>query len=248
MFFGNVGGSSSVSAIPLFNRLTKLPAGTAMADFKKRPDIQKKVEAFREAVATIDTTDKFFKNRRVMEFALAAYGMESEIQYPARIKQVMMSDPNDRYSVANRMLDDRYRTLMTDFDFAQQGSAKLQDSALVDKLVEGYLTNQYEKTTGELSPNLTNALYFRRKVSSLVRTTQLYNDPVMFSVVKEALSIADSAVAGSGERLTTLIERGFDVSKVGDQKYVDRFIQRYLAVQETKAAQSSSNPLLGMFA
>jgi Protein of unknown function (DUF1217) len=248
MFFGNIGTASSVSAIPFFARLAKIPRGVSEAEFQKRPDIAKKIQNFRDQVANIEKVDDFFKNRRVLEFSLSAYGMEVETNYPARIKQVMMSSPEDRYSVANRMADERYRTLMKDFQFATEGVAKLKDPAFIDKIVKDYVTQQFEKVTGESNPALTDALYFQRKIGTLTRTSQLYGDPVMFSVVKEALSISDGAVAGSGSQLTSLIEKGFDVSKVGDTAYVDRFIQRYLAMKEIKAQASSSNPLLGIFA
>ena len=246
--FGGVSGSSTFSALPLYARLAKSSREDEIAKFAKRPAVKIEVDNFRANIGKIQSPDAFIKNYRVLKFALTSYGMESQAQYPARVKQVLMSDPNDRYSVANRMTDERYRTMATDFSFATKGVEQLSSPDFADYLVQGYISNEYEKSLGDLNPVLTDAMYFRRKISSVTKIENFYGDNVMFEVVKEALAIPNAAVTASVPQLTARIARGFDVSRVKDAAYVDKFVQRYIAMKELAANKGTSSPLLGILA
>lgn len=245
-----LGGTANVRipGIAVYSRLSKLNLDDEIAKFAKRQTIQKEITYFRSKIADLKSTDDFIKNPRLLNFALSAYGMESQAQYPARIKQVLMSDPADRYSVAQRMADERYRAIAVDFDFFNGGLAKFSNPAFMQFLESGYITAEYERDLGNLNPALSDAMYFRRTIGNLNKTQQLYGDNVLFDVVKEGLSIPNAAVTASVEQLTKRIEAGFDVTKAKDTAYVDKFVQRYLALKDSKAQQASGNLLLGLFA
>jgi Protein of unknown function (DUF1217) len=245
--FAALGSTARLPGIALFSRYTTGNLEAEIEKFAKRPNIKRQIEEFREGVAKLKTPEDFFKNYKVMKFALSAYGMESQVQYPARIKQVLMSDPDDRRSVANRMADERYRQIMVDFGFVKEGMANLQDPKYVDFLVNGFVTTEFEKDAGNLNPAVTEALYFRRKIGKLTKTNQLYADVQLFDVVKEALAIPSSAVNMPVKQLTEQVERGFDVTRVGDSAYVDKFIKRYLAMKDMGGQQASGSALIGIF-
>lgn len=242
-----LGSTARISGIALYKRISSSNIEQEIAKFAERPLIKRKTEEFRAQVAEIETVDEFFKKYKVLQFALSAYGMESEARYPARIRQTMMSDPNDRYSVANRMADERYRQLAREFDFFNKGVDQLKDSNFVDYLVNGFVRNEFEKDAGTLNPDVTAALYFRRKAPQMTKTNQLYGDVQLFDVVKEALAIPSAAVNQPVAQLTARIERDFDVSRVGDKAYVDKFITRYLAMKDMNQQQSTSSTLTGIF-
>jgi hypothetical protein len=247
--FGALSNSMSLPGIALYGRLSKADPAEEMAKFAKRPEIAREIQYFRDTIGQLQNPDEFLKNRRLLGFALAAYNMESQVNYPGRLRQVVMSDPADRYSVANRMADDRYRQIAADFSFVNDGMESFKDPQYVEFLVQGYLTNEYEKDVGRLNPALTEAMYFRRKIGSLTRTSQLLGDIQLFDVVKEGLGIPNAAVLVSVERLTERIERGFDISRAQDPAYVDSFVKRYLAMKDLNAqGGSSGSALMGIFA
>jgi hypothetical protein len=247
--FGALSNSMSLPGIALYGRLSKADPAEEMAKFAKRPEIAREIQYFRDTIGQMQTPDDFLKNRRLLRFALSAYNMESQVDYPGRLRQVVMSDPQDRFSVANRMADDRYRQIAADFAFVTEGMDSFKDPQYIEFLVQGYLTNEYEKDVGKLKPALTDAMYFRRKIGSLSKTSQLYGDIQLFDVVKEGLGIPNSAVLASVERLTERIERGFDISRAQDPAYVDNFVKRYLAMKDMNAqGGASGSSLIGIFA
>lgn len=245
--FAALGSTARLPGIALFSRYSTGNLEAEIEKFAKRPNIKRQIEEFRAGVAKLEKPEDFFKNYKVMKFALSAYGMESQVQYPARIKQVLMSDPDDRKSVANRMADQRYRQIMVDFGFVKEGMANLKNPDYIDFLANGFVITEFEKEAGNLNPALTDALYFRRKIGKITKTNQLFGDVQLFDVVKEALAIPSASVNQSAARLAAQIERGFDVNKVGDKAYVDTFIKRYLAMKDMGAQQSSGSSLVGIF-
>jgi hypothetical protein len=248
--FAALGSTSTrISGLTLYGRYTPERIEAEIERFAKRPNIKRQIDEFRAAVENLRTPEDFFKNYKALRFALSAYGMESQIEYPARIRQAMMSDPSDRFSVANRMSDERYRQVMVDFGFFQKGIANLKKPEFIEFIANGFIINEFEKEAGQLNPALTEALYFRRKIGQVQRTQQLYGDLQLFDVVKEALAIPNAAVNASIERLTERIEAGFDVKRVGERDYVEKFIKRYLAMKDMSSAlQSGGGGSVGFLA
>ena len=122
---------SLFSAYPLYQSLTAERKAVDQAKFAKQPNMQKEIEYFRSKVGTIETPEAFIKDFRLLKFALTAFSMESQLQYPARIKQILLSDPADSKSLVNRMSDSSYRTLNRAFNFAEGGVEKLSNSAFI---------------------------------------------------------------------------------------------------------------------
>lgn len=236
------------SAFPLYARLTPATLAAEKAKFAKRPTVQQEIAYFRERAATVKTPEDFTKNYRLMKFALDAYGLGTQIGYTARNKQILLSDRSDYASLVNRMKDPVYKELNAAFDFANRGVAKLTDPTFLNTLAQKYSEAKYEEDLGNLNPDLTNALYFERKIKNATSGYHIIGDPVLFDVVKTVLNIPNAAVVGSVERVKAWIERDFDLSRVSDPKYVQNIVKRYLVLKDVQANQGTTNPMLDMFA
>lgn len=244
-----VSGVGILSGFPLYQRLTQTTRDAEAVKFGTRPVMKAEIEYFRSKIATIETPEDFLKDHRLLQFALVAFDMDGQLQYPARIKQIMLSDPSDPQSLVNRMSDSRYKTINNAFNFTGLGAAKLKNASFIDSIVSRYTQNSYEANLGEISPHIPDALYFERAIKNVSNGYQVIGDPVLFDVVKVALSIPNAAVTGSIERLSDWVEKDFDFSRVNDATYVKKIIDRYLVLKDVEARQESSdNPLLGMFA
>jgi hypothetical protein len=241
--------SSIFSAFPLYQSLTPERMATDKAKYAKQPNVQNEIAYFRAKVATIETPEAFIKDFRLLKFALSAYSMESQLQYPARIKQILMSDPLDSKALVNKMNDSSYRTLNQAFNFSAGGVENLKNKAFIDSLVTRYTQANYEQSLGEMNPALTDALYFERTIKNVKNGFQIIGDAVLFDVVKIALNIPNAAATGSVDRLKDWIERDFDLSKVADPAYINKMLKRYLVLKDVEQRQESSdNPLLGILA
>lgn len=262
-FFGGagIGITGTASSIAVFQTLLKGGLQSRTEQFKKRSDVQREIEYFRENAPKVTTTDGFFKDRRLHSFALSAYNLESELAFPARSKQVMMSDPSDPRSLARRMTAPAHREIATDFGFYQEKTsgetedqnnaqkvAKLHDKAFVEKVISKYVTNEFEQDVGASTPSVSDALYFRRKISTIRSAYELIGDGVMLGVVLDGQGIPRQATAQSVDRLKAMIEKGFDLERAKkDPVYVDKFLNRFIVMRDLQQMQSGRNPLLGLF-
>lgn len=234
-----------ISGIAIYKRVTAGNPAEQIAKYADQKQVKAEVQNFREKIGAITSVDALFKNRKLLTFALGAFGLESQLTYPARLQQVLKSDLSERTSLANRLGDDRYRQFNRAIGASTEGEIDFTDPAKIDTIVNQYLQAKFESSAGDQDPAVSDALYFRRKIGSLSKTGQLFSDPVLFSVVKTTLNIPDSAVAANNApQLTSWIERNFDVGRARDQAYVDRFVQRYIALKDAETQKNAGNPLL----
>lgn len=241
--------SNIFSAFPLYQSLTPERMVVDKARYAKQPNVQNEIAYFRSKVATIESPEAFIKDFRLLKFALSAYSMESQLQYPARIKQILMSDPLDQKALVNKMNDSSYRTLNQAFNFSAGGVTQLKNSAFIENLVTRYTEASYELSLGEMNPGLTDALYFERTVKNVKNGYQIIGDAVLFDVVKTALNIPNAAATGNVDRLKEWIERDFDLSRVNDSAYIKNILKRYLVLKDVEQRQEgTTNPLLGILA
>lgn len=241
-------GSLSFDAFAMFQRFNPTTLAADQGRFAKRGDVKNEIAYFREKVAKVTTPEEFMKDYRLMKFALSAFSMESQMDYPARIKAVLMGDRNDEKALVNRMSDSSYRSINRAFDFFNSGVKKLQNQSFINSLVENYVANQHEQSLSVMNSSLTDGLYFERKIKSVTSAYQIIGDPVLFPVIKTALNIPNAAVTGSIDRLKDWIERDFDLTRVNDTKYIRGIVNRFLVLKDVQAKLSAGNPLLDIFA
>ena len=239
----------SVSAFALFQGLTPSRLTADKTRYGQRGDMKADAAYFRSKAATITKPEDFIKDYRLLKFALTAYGMETQLQYPYRIKTVLLDDPDNASALVNKMSDPGYRTLNSAFNFFKGGVAKLKDAAFLDSVVKKYNEASYEKSLGDANPAITDALYFQRTIGSMKNGYQIIGDPILFSVVKTAFNIPNAAAAGNVASLKKVVEKNFPLSKVNDTAFIKKVVDRFLALKDVEANQtSSSSPMLGIFA
>src|SRR3546814_4057320 len=96
------------------------------------------------------SSDLLFDNQRLLNFVLKSYGLESEAQYPGKIRKIIESDLTDINSLANRFQDPRYQQLTKDLSVAVFGTVKLTQQSTTDDLVKKYQQTRSEEHKSEL--------------------------------------------------------------------------------------------------
>lgn len=238
----------SVSGYAIFQSLTPTRMATGVKNIAKSAAVKGDIEYFRTHAPKCKSVEDFLKDYRLLKFALTGYSMEDQMQYPARIKQILKDDPTSRTALVNRMTNAGYKEINKDFDFFKSGTKNLQDPAFINKLVDKYNQAEYEISLGNANPALTDALYFQRKIGAVKNGYEIIGDPVLFSVVKTALRIPQNAVVGDVKRLKAWIETKFDLKKVNDAAYVKKFVGQFLALKDFESQKSQGNGMLDMFA
>jgi hypothetical protein len=120
----------------------------------------------------------------------------------------------------------------------------LADPRLLDRLVQGAMTNRYEKAMGEANPGLREALYFRRMAGGVTSINQLMSDRALMEVVRGALGLPSSFALLDFDKQRDVLTQRLDLSRLQDPKEVARMAGRYVAGLQPAAP---SNPVLSLF-
>jgi hypothetical protein len=238
----------AVSGFTLFQTLTPANMAVGEARLAKSGALKADIDYFRAHVGKVKTADEFLKDYRLLKFALTSYQMEDQLNYPARIKQILKDNPNDTAALVNRMTNATYKTMNADFNFFRGGVAKLSDKTFIDKMVANFTSASYQDTISSSNPNVADALYFRNKIGSITNTYQIIGDAVLFGVVKTALNIPAAAVTGDVKRLKQWIEGKLDMKKLKDTDYIKKVLDRFLVLKDVESRKASGGGLLDMFA
>src|SRR3546814_4651412 len=98
-----------MSALAAFKSYQKDQVAARTA-FAAREDIKRDISAFKKSVGKIETVEDLLADRKTLGFLLQAFGLESELNNPGKLKAVINSDPDDINSFANRLADGRFRS------------------------------------------------------------------------------------------------------------------------------------------
>lgn len=219
-----------------------------MTQFEKIPQVKSAIAAFEKKAPEITTVDGLLKDRRTLEFVLSAFQLEEKVDAKGILKKLLTEDPVNDKSLANILSDPRYKAFAKAMEPLRLGSKPFSSATFVATLVKGYETNEFEKYQGEQTPGLREALYFKRNIGGITKTMQLLGSKALTEVVRVALGLPKEMGLLPVAKQAKLIEQHLDVSKFSDGKFVDRFIDRYLANNDRANSEAAGgNPMLGLF-
>jgi len=237
MQIGTGASGGGMSSLLLFRTLQH--SGEAQKqNYAKQPQMQREIDYFLENAKKIESPEDFFKDRRLMQVALGAFGLEQELNYTARNKAIMTEDPEAKESLVNRLAEPRYKQISQAFDFFGSGVEKLQDEDFLKEIADKFLTNQFEKNLGGGNEALREAAYFRRKVAEVAEDGDIYKlmgDKVMRSVITDTLRIPKEIVNQSLDRQAKVIESKVKAADFQDPAFVDKFLARFLTQKDAEA-------------
>ncbi len=206
------GSIGSTNALSSYLALEK-NRDTYMARFKNSASIKKDIEYFQTKVGKINTVDEFINDPKLVSFAATAFGLEGDLKYPARLKQVLKQSLSDEKALANRLIDPRYREMAKFFGFGDIGLTKVKLSFTQNDLIDKYTTGAFEKSQAAINPALRDALYFERNAGKITNGYDILGDNVLRAVVTYALDLPPQIAVQSVEKQKQLIESKLDIKK-----------------------------------
>ncbi len=212
-----------------------------IAQTASQPAVARDVTAFRAAVANAKDVKSLLSNTAFMKVFLTANGLSDQTAYPALAQKALMSDPNSSTSLASKLSDTRWQSLVKTYDFANDGLANLKKSGVLDTLANGYAEVTWRQSLDATTPGLSNALTFRSEASSITSVDQILGDSVMRTVVTTALNIPEQIAFQPIEAQEKAISTRLDITKFQDPKFVEKFTQQYLVAASTGTSTSAGD-------
>ena len=198
-------GSPTISALVGFKNYQRDQVAARQA-FANREDIKRDLKEFKKEVGKLETVDDLLKNRKALTFLLSAFGLESELNNPGKLKAVLNSDPNDINSFANRLADSRFGEIATFLDTPQFGVKNLKISDKQSQIIDKYLTSAFEKSLGAQNPALRDALFFLRRIGTVDNTYEILGDLPLRTIVTDALHLPAQIANQSVQKQAALID------------------------------------------
>lgn len=102
--------------------------------------------------------------------------------------------------------------------------------SVLDIIASGYNQNIFEQALGKENMALRYAVYFKNNASKMESIYHVMGDRAMRDVVSTVFNIPERVATQPVETQAGVFGRKLDVAKLKDPKFVDQFIQRFLAL------------------
>lgn len=213
--------------------------------FLASPRIERNTDHFLEKIAGIKTAEDLVADRRLLEVALGAFGLDADIGNKYLIEKILSSRTTDPQSLANRFADKRYLALAEAFGFNDVIGPRTALPDFGETLVAAYENRQFEVAVGQNAPGMRLALGLERDLGAIADRhisgdakwfTVMATGPVR-AVFETALNMPTSVGGLDLDRqlgeFRARAERFFGVRDVDDfnapemlEKLIDRFMIR----------------------
>lgn len=210
------------------------------ARYAKQPEVAREIEYFKANIGKVTSAADLVKDRRLLAVALGAFGLDSEINSQARIRKVLEGGTLNPKSLANQLIDPRYKDMSGTFQFDLFDGDKLKDAKFVQGIIDRYTTNKFEGAVGDSNPALQNALYFQRKMSSVTNWYTVLADKPLFAVVKATLGLPDNFSKIDVDKQASILESKVKLDKLKTPAETESFAKRYLAISTAQTSQVTS--------
>lgn len=167
--------------------------------FNASPAIQRDTDYFRENIARVQSAADLVDDRRLLRVALGAYGLQDDIDSKFFIRKVLEEGVNERTALANRLSDDRYKSLSAAFSF-DSGTPPVQSSTFVNDIISRFQEQQFEIAIGQQDQDLRLASNFDRAIREIAdsstsedaRWSRIMGTPPLRQVFEKALNLPSS--------------------------------------------------------
>ena len=183
-------------------------------------------------VAGIQSIDDLMADKRLLNFALVAYGLDPAAEKRETIRAMLEGGVSDANSPANKSTDKRYTAFVTAFNFIEHGEAATTYNRAQQPSTDKYLRQTLEENVGKQNEGVRLALYFERKAATLTNFYEILADPALAKVVRTALSLPDSFASADIDRQVKLFEEKFDIEDFTDPEKLGKFLTRFTSMWE----------------
>lgn len=234
-----------------------LPSQTAT--FNKSTEIKRDEDYFRAKIKSVKTADDLVNDRRLLQVALGAFGLDNDINNKAFIRKVLADGTLKDGTLANRLADKQYQKLSAAFGFGDFSTPSTQISDFPDKILAAYRTRKFETAVGAQSDDMRLALNTERELGALAKMANTSEDAKWFTimgntplrrVVEKALGLPTSIGSIDLDQQLVAFKQKAEslfgdatVSQFTDPAKVETLIRRFVlrSDAEASAAQSGSS-------
>jgi Protein of unknown function (DUF1217) len=234
-------------------RFLERTQGKQQAAFENGAELKREIAYFEANIASVKTAADLVADRRLLKVALAAFGLDGEIDKKAFIRKVLEEGTIAEDALATRLTDPAWRRFSAAFGFGD-GGAKTGAAGFAAGIVAAYKTRAFEAAVGQADNNMRLALNFRREIAALAAGeggswyTVLGSRPLR-QVFEKAFGLPAAFgqidIDKQAEVMRDRTDRLFGSDSLAafqDQAAVDKLIDRFLARAQIEEGAVATGP------
>lgn len=168
--------------------------------FTQSVTIQRDADYFRENISSIKTAEDLVSDRRLLNVALGAFGLQDDIDNRYFIRKILEEGTASDDTLANRFSDPRYAEISQAFGFGPQEFLKTGESIFAETIISRFEAASFEVAAGEQDQSMRVALYAQRELGQLASVDQsndamwftIMGDPPMRQLFEKALNLPEA--------------------------------------------------------
>ncbi|WP_299921801.1 DUF1217 domain-containing protein [uncultured Pelagimonas sp.] len=225
--------------------------------FNSGAELLRDTDYFESNIASIKTAEDLVADRRLLKVALGAFGLQDDIDNKFFIKKILEEGISDTGSLANRMADERYKSLTKAFAFDSPLGSRTSLSNFPTEILTKYRAQEFEISVGNQDETLRLSMNFERNLPEIAGSDgtddtkwfRVMGTTPIRTVFETALGLPSSfAQLDLDKQLETLRDKTqsrFGVSEIedlSDPEIMGKIVQTYLLQSQIKNfAATSSN-------
>jgi hypothetical protein len=150
--------------------------------FQSSPVIARRTADFAERIGQVRSAEQLVGDRRLLEVALGAFGLEDDIRNRFFIRKVLEEGSTQPSALANRLTDKRYLALAETFGFGDRAGGNVGRAGFAADVIARYRERQFEAAIGQGNPDMRLALSLQREVREIA-DRRLSNDGMWFTAM-----------------------------------------------------------------
>ena len=229
--------------------------------FTQSAPVVRAADYFRENITQITNAEDLVNDRRLLEVALGAFGLDEDIDNKFFIQKILEDGTTDDEALANRLSDTRYAEFSETFGFGDFDTPLSTISVIADKIVSKFETQSFESAVGDQNNDLRLALNFASSLEDVISgsTTKdaqwfsLMGDAPLREVVQTALGLpSEIASVDIDQQLKVFQSRAESVfgsdslSDLTDADSQEKMIRLFLIRSEAAAFSGASGSSIAL--
>lgn len=201
-----------------------------IAQVKKDPIVQRELARYEKVVKEAKTVDEVLSDPIARKVFMKANGLGSYVDQVGLAKKAITSNPQDPDSVAAKLsgINGAWLSIAKTYNFPLFGTAAIKTTTSLEEIKTNYAAEVRLDQLDQQMPGLGSAILFKKSAAKLDNAIKILGNPLGREVVTTALGLPKQLAFQSLEAQQKAILKGIDPSKLKDEAYVDRVVQRYL--------------------
>ncbi|MCV3269897.1 DUF1217 domain-containing protein [Roseobacter sinensis] len=159
-----------------------------LANFSNSAQITRNTEYFLENIGKVTSAEELTSDRRLLEVALGAFGIQDDIDNRFFIRKILEEGTTANDSLANRFSDNRYKEFSAAFGLGPGETRQIGSEGFAENMVARFQANSFEVSTGQQDETMRIALYAQRVLVDLATPPQKTQARLDAEAVAQAVS------------------------------------------------------------